>query len=159
MKNNQPMLAGRAAWAVLALWALASCHPMPPSDTDDTLLKHVVEMEAAAFYGGNLDRWQQCYDPQSFVQWVWIENGKTREATDWPALLELAKQDMDKRPASLQGARSNFRIRHLDGAAWVYFDETQTRGRAQRQMRGVRMLEKVEGEWKITYLSQYEAPR
>lgn len=149
----------------LFLFALFSvgCRPMASNDEslELSLIKIVIEQESVAFSQRNYKEWASCYKQDEQTFWLHIENNQLLEARGWEELQQLVKKYMKENPKKREAhiARDNYHARITDSIAWVTFDEIQVEGTKTRNLRGVRILEKVDdAHWKISYVNSYDAP-
>lgn len=147
---------------LLYFFLFSSCRPIESSDDslELTLIKTVIEKESMAFCHRDYQLWATCYKQDDQTFWVHIENNKLLEARGWTELQGFAKEYMKVNPKSrgVHIARDNYHARIADNIAWVTFDEMQIENTKTRHFRGVRILEKVDKHWKISYVNSYDAP-
>ncbi|MCK5781956.1 MAG: hypothetical protein KAH10_05165 [Flavobacteriales bacterium] len=81
-------------------------------------------------------------------------------AVGWEKLSKSIKINIDKDPKPLTETFKNtdYKIKIYDRSAWVVYDENSynAKGDSIRKVINVRFLEKVDGEWKIVYLSDVD---
>ncbi len=136
--------------------------PQEPEETSVLLIKHLIDLESISFYNRNYSRWANCYKQDSKTCWVCVEKQGILEARGWDELSSLVKNYMEENPKreNVHISRDNFSISVKGTVAWVTFDEHQTSETGQiQELHGVRILELVDKEWKISYMNSYPKPQ
>ena len=149
-------------YAVVAMAILTiACRPIQHSESLElTLIKSVLEKESMAFYNRNFHQWASCYKQNDQTFWVQLENKRLLEARGWGQLQILVQKYMENNPTTEppQIVRENYHARIADEIAWITFDELRIESKRTRKLRGIRILEKTDGHWQITYVNSYDAP-
>ncbi|HQU59665.1 MAG: hypothetical protein KDD02_18580 [Phaeodactylibacter sp.] len=142
--------------------ALLAAAPLLAQFTSDIeAAKVLLAKESQYFYQRNFDAWANCYVQDERVRWSCIEKGDVvLEAYGWdklgPFVGDYLKANPEPIPVQLR--RENFQFQPYGEALWVTFDEYQTLDGQTKALRGVRILEKAKGQWKIIYMNSYPMP-
>jgi hypothetical protein len=136
-----------------ALTALASTQTTEESD-----IKKVCESETSSWLSGDLKSYEDCWkvQPYSFVL-VSLEDG---------TLVSLTADQISSPDPKVMGGGGTFEntqynIRINGNNAWAAYNEVKTSPKGeQMHSKEVRMLEKIDGKWKIVGISvhHYKKP-
>ena len=132
----------------MVLFVATSCQEIIDIEKEKEAIKGVIEEESKAFIARDYDRLAATYVQDETN--IRLGASKTRYGyhVGWKEIgstfKELFKNIPDSRPRKLQ--LSNYKIKVYKESAWAIFNNEE--GNI-----GVRFLEKVNGEWKIVFLS------
>ncbi|MCB0521388.1 MAG: hypothetical protein H6577_01780 [Lewinellaceae bacterium] len=125
------------------------------SDQDKSAILDAIQQESDAFYARNFETWKNKYtDPQ--VSWTCVEeNGLVLEAYNKPDLDKLVGDYMKANPTpdTVTIRRENALFMPDANNVWVNFDEYQTVHGKTKILKGVRLMSKVDGDWKIAAMN------
>ena len=120
---------------------------------DETAIKTVIETETQAWHEGNTQKQVSCWSVQSYSKsLISLENGQ---------LIHITEADAKNAPPQTQGdggssSHNNYQIKVNGNMAYVNFDEVTTaKDGAKRYSREMRVLEKINGAWKIVAVSAH----
>ena len=141
----------------LILVAGTSCQEKVDIEKEKEAIKTVLEEETNAARDSDFDRlaatWVQ--DETS----IWLGTGKSgyTYGVGWKKIGSDFKEYFENNPESGTGKfeNTNYRIKVYKESAWAIYDQVMynSEGEVTWENIGVRFLEKVDGEWKIVYLS------
>ena len=120
---------------------------------DETAIKTVIETETQAWHEGNTQKQISCWNIQPYSKsLISLENGQ---------LIHITEADAKNAPPQTQGdgglsSHNNYQIKVNGNMAFVNFDEVTTaKEGAKRYSREMRVLEKINGAWKIVAVSAH----
>lgn len=128
---------------------------------EQSRIKERIALESEKFYARDFEGWADCYRQNEDVYWACVEeDGLILEARGWEELGPFVGSYLEANPDPLtvEISRENFEFRKYGKAVWVAFDEYQKTADQRRKLRGIRILEKQKGEWKIVYMNSYPQP-
>ena len=141
----------------LILLAGTSCQEKVDIEKEKEAIKTVLEEETNAARDSDFDRlaatWVQ--DETS----IWLGTGKSgyTYGVGWKKIGSDFKEYFENNPEPGTGKfeNTNYRIKVYKESAWAIYDQVMynSEGEVTWENIGVRFLEKVDGEWKIVYLS------
>jgi uncharacterized protein YciI len=143
------------------IFLLISTALLSQKPADIEAIKEVISLESDMFYARNFEAWASCYLQTDDVYWSCIEeDGLILEARSWRELAPFVGGYLQANPEPLpiQIERENFEFRKYGKAVWVAFDEYQNSEGEKKNLRGIRILEKKKGKWKIVYMNSYPKP-
>jgi hypothetical protein len=117
---------------------------------DETAIKKVCEAETRAWLDKDLANFNNCWQVRPYSRAV--------VTTEEGVTINIVAAQMQSLQAEAMGgegtfANSNYLI-HVDGnMAWATYDEVKTDSKGQHPSYEFRMLEKVDGSWKIVAMS------
>lgn len=136
---------------------------MSPSEhaSDARAILQVIADESAAFWNKDFGAWAACWRHTAQIRMMgWWARGGVTVIEGWEALSHRVKATMaaspERNPTAAQVRRENVNLNIHGHVAWVTFDQYgQDTGDAAMDMPGLsretRILELVEGQWKIVY--------
>ena len=142
-------------------WLLTSAQHTDMSiatEIETAAIRKVIKNETDGFYEGNFDKangqWATKlgneYQNQYIAQFV----GKTyAKAETLQKLFEFAKKSSQKQEVTVD--ESDFELRLNKNMAWATYNQKVTKkdGTAMQNQRQTRILERINGEWKIVFVS------
>ncbi len=146
-------------FALFALMLLAgnSCQEKIDIEKEKAAIIAVLEEETNAAYDRDFDRlaatWIQ--DETS----IWLGTGKSgyMYGVGWKKNSSYFKEYLENNPepSTAKFENTNYRIKVYKESAWAIYDQViyNSEGEVTGEEISVRFLEKVDGEWKIVYLS------
>ena len=158
----------------LAIGALCSACTTPDAklpkldvEKEKAAIKAVIANETTSYYKQDYDAWRSNYlqtpDFRKFGYWEGYD-AKVVSYIGFDALAAAKKQQFDKNETLWQGSteeRKNENIRITDSMAWYTFDQ-YSYDKDSKKFLGksleTRVLEKINGEWKIAYLGFHYYP-
>lgn len=122
--------------------AFGGCRP----PEDETALKRVLEEESAGWRAGDVAAHAACCHLQPYSRiLVSTPDGKTFDVP--PTAMVTLSPDMGRGGAA---ANANYHIPVAGDHAWVSHDEVSTAMNARKSYsQEIRLLEKIEGRWKL----------
>lgn len=150
MKEVKLILAG------LIILIITSCNKEIDIKKEEEAIKAVIENETNSYYAKNYD--QQI---KSFLQdenLIVLVSSKKRYVyvVGWEELSQHIKENYEKDPLPRERCQfTNYNIKVYKESAWVVFDEIVLNNDNVflKKITNVRFLKKVDGKWKIVYLS------
>jgi hypothetical protein len=130
---------------LLALLSVAACGCSRPVD-ESQAIKHVLEQESASWRAGNVQAHAACWHIQPYSRiLVSTPEGKCFDVP--PATMLIAAAGMGRGGTSVN---TRYHIQVADDRAWVSHDEVSTAPDGHRTYsHEIRLLEKIEHEWKL----------
>ncbi len=141
----------------LILFAGASCQEKIDIEKEKAAIKAVLEAETDAFLSKDFDRLAATYIQDETN--IRLSAGKSGYGygVGWEEIGSGFKEYFENNPeqSTDKYVKTNVKIKVYKESAWAINDETvyDSEGEISLKMIGVRFLEKVDGEWKIVYLS------
>lgn len=117
------------------------------SANDETAIKQLLEKESATWRSGDVEAHADCWHIQPYSR-ILVSTGDS-------AVIEVLPMLMLHPPAGMMGrggssTNSNYKISITGNAAWVSHDEVSVSAEGKKQFSSeFRMLEKVNGQWKL----------
>jgi hypothetical protein len=132
------------------IFSLAATFVANAQSADETAIKKVCEAETRAWLDKDLTTFNNCWLVQPYSRAV--------VTTEEGQIINISGAQMQGLQAEAMGGEgtftnSNYQI-HVDGnMAWAYYDEVKTDSKGKHSSYEFRMLEKVNGVWKIVAMS------
>ena len=144
---------------VLALMLIAgsSCQEKIDMEKEKEAIKAVIENESISTHAKDFDQ-----SSRSFLQdesLIYLSAGKSGYyySVGWDSIGSAYKEWMENNPNPTTNKHqfTNYKIKVHKESAWAVYDEivSSSDGELLRTFVNVRFLEKVDGEWKIVFLS------
>ncbi|MBA7516811.1 hypothetical protein ES705_08860 [subsurface metagenome] len=148
---------------VLTLFALillagTSCQEKIDIEKEKEAIKAVIEEETNAAYASDFDRFAATYVQDETN--IDLRAGKSGYSYDvgWEEIGSAFKEYFENNPEPVKNneVKTNYKIKVYKDCAWAVFDNEgyNNEGEFTGKSIGVNFLEKVNGEWKIVYLSR-----
>jgi pyocin large subunit-like protein len=122
----------------------------------------VIDGESTAFWNKDFDTYASYWAHESHVRTMgWWQDGGVTTVNGWDERAKRTKSHMEKSPEPNSTAnnviRKNMNFRIFKDVAWLTFDQYgEDTGDQTMDMPGLsretRILEKMDGEWKIVYV-------
>ena len=129
-------------------------------EKEEKAIKEVIIAESQAFWSKDYQAWADQWMHQDYVRVLgWWERGGVTVREGWQEISNEIKILMEgnPKPNPQNEMNKNYNIRISKTMAWVTFDQYGSdTGEVEMDMPGrtpnTRILEKVNGEWKIVYV-------
>jgi len=138
-------------FTILALFIALSAHSQSVPDT--TAIKQVLEKESTTFRSGDVKGHADCWKIQPYTRIVIsTADGK---------VIDVPPSIMANPPASMIGtggtfSNSNYKISVIGNSAWVsHNEESISKDGKKTWSIEFKMLEKINGDWKIVGMSMH----
>jgi hypothetical protein len=121
-------------------------------------LVSLFETESKHFYDRNFKGWASCYKDDASTYWTCIEKGDiVLEAHGWKNIATFVGDYIAANPTPEKVAieRTAYTFKQYGNIVWVTFNEVQKTATETKKLRALRMVEKVNGVWKIVYMCSY----
>jgi hypothetical protein len=141
------------------LTLVATC--MLAQKKDEVAIKKLLDDESTFFYNRQFDKWGSCYVQNNNTYWSCIEKGDVvLEAISWSKIVSFVGGYIADNPTPeiVKLKKENYSFKPYGKAIWVSFDETKTKEGKSEKFRNTRIVEKVNGQWKIIYMNSYPMP-
>ncbi|MDW3646742.1 MAG: hypothetical protein R8P61_06760 [Bacteroidia bacterium] len=136
--------------------------PSVDYENEKAAILKVINEESAGFWDKDFDRYADCWVKGSHVRTMgWWEDGGVTVVEGWEERAQRTKAHMvaspEPNPTATDVIRKNMNIRIFNEVAWLTFDQYgEDTGDESMDMPGLsretRILEKVDGKWKIAYV-------
>lgn len=148
---------------VLAVFILAgtSCHNEVDIEKEKEAIIAVIENETKSYFDSNYE--QQSISFLQDESLIVLVSGKKEYgyAVGWDQVSKNHKTNYEKNPLPDTDRFQNidYKIKVYEKSAWAVYDEMVYSGEGEfiRKVINVRFLEKVDGAWRIAYLSHVDA--
>ena len=141
----------------LSLIAGSSCDEKIDIEKEKEAIIAAIENESNSAHNKDFDSWSKSVLQDESLTLLSAGKGSCRFEVGWDVIGTRYKEGMENDPDPLtnQFQFTNFKIKVHKECAWVVYDEivNNSDGEFVNQYASVRILEKVDGEWKIAYLS------
>ena len=115
----------------------------------------VIEDESKHFWGRDLKNWKKCYVHEDYVTWAAATRDGVRQYNGWKSwykeVKNLFKESPEPQPYDGIVKKYDYNFRIYDAGAWVSFKQ-EDNGTVTYE---TRILEKVNGEWKIALVQLF----
>jgi hypothetical protein len=145
---------------ILMLVAGTSCQENVDIEKEKKAIIAVIEEETDAAISGDYDRWANTYLQDETNVRLSANSAGYNLIVGWEDLdtyFKEAFENRDEQGPAWKGVKTNYRIKVYGNAAWVMCDEKAVNAETGEEMDWTaiecRILEKVDGEWKIVLLS------
>ncbi len=144
----------------LVLLANANCQEKVNIEKERKAIIAVIEGETNSFYNRDFKSFAACYvQDETFIR-VGSSGTGYNYIVGWDEFTDIFGDwfDNNSDPIKNNEVKKNYKIKVYEDCAWVVFDQgNKSKGKFIRENIGVNFLEKVNGEWKIVYLSRVES--
>ena len=147
---------------VLSLFAMlllagAFCQEKIDIEKEKAAIIAVIEEETNAYYDNDFDRLAATWVQDETNIWLNVGKGGYIYGVGWEEIGSGFKEYIENNPepGKIKEVKTNYKIKVYQESAWAVFDnETyNSEGELTNKSIHVEFLEKVNGEWKIVYLS------
>ncbi|MFC2126484.1 ester cyclase [Bacteroidota bacterium] len=143
--------------SLIALVFLAgiSCETKIDTEKEKEAIIAVIEEETTAFHARDFDRLAAFHVQDETNTRLSASIGGYNYFDGWDSALWEEYFKNNPEPSTNKEVKSNYKIKVYKGSAWAVFDnETfNSDGESINKSKHVEILEKVDGQWKIVYLS------
>jgi len=139
----------------LVILALTSCGKKIDYEKEKAAIIAVIEEETNAFYDRNFERLAATHIQDETNMRLDVGRYGYGVSEGWDNNTILAFFEENPEPVSNYEKKSNYKIKVYDGTAWAVYDNDAYNGEGQLQNKSihVQFLEKVDGLWKIDFMS------
>lgn len=125
-------------------------------------IKAVIQAETQAYYDKDFDLFASVYKHDKSIVDLRASSTYYSFVTGWKDNSDNIKEYMKNNPQPVKNpeVKKNFRIHvYLNNTAWAVFDNFiyDEKGEVENKSIGVNFLEKINGKWKIVFLSRVDA--
>ena len=147
--------------AILALVLLAgtSCQKKVDIEKEKEAILALITEETQAYHDKDYERFAACYvQDESNIRILGGENEKMSYTVGYEKVGSSFKElfENDPEPTPNNEVKKNIKIKVYNDCAWVVFEEEDFTDEGESNGKGIgtNFLEKVDGKWKIAYLSR-----
>lgn len=144
-------------FAVLIFLAGTSCVEKIDIEKEKEAIKEVIENETNSYIKRDFAQQSKSFKQDDFLTMVGVGEGYFVSGVGWDEISEGYLRDYKSNPDPVPGSYffNNYRIKVYTQTALAIYDEIvhDDEGQFLRKHISTRVLEKVDGEWKIIYLS------
>ncbi len=142
---------------ILVVLAGISCEETIDIEKEKEAIKAVIEEESNAYYARDFDRWAAtCLQDETLVR-IGATKSMYGYFTGWEESSQAMKEAFESNPEPVKNpeVKTNYKIKVYEDCAWAVFDNESfnDEGESVNKSIHVEFLEKIEGDWKIVYLS------
>jgi hypothetical protein len=145
---------------LLVFFAGTSCHHHEKIDIEkekEAILALITE-ETNAYHDKDFERFAECYVQNEFNIRILGGEGEFSYTVGWEEVGSGFKEWFENNPDPTPNneVKKNFKIRVYNDCAWIVFEEEAFNDEGESNGKGIgtNFLEKVDGKWKIAYLSR-----
>ena len=146
---------------LLVFFAGTSCHHQEKIDIEkekEAILALITE-ETNAYHDKDFERFAECYvQNETNIRILGGEGEKISYTVGWEEVGSDFKEWFESNPDPTPNneVKKNFKIKVYNDCAWIVFEEEDFNDDGESNGKGVgtNFLEKVDGKWKIAYLSR-----
>lgn len=143
---------------IIPLLLLAySCTEKIDIEHEEKAIIAVIEKETNAYINKNYAEFASTYVQDETNMRLTAEKNGYDLRTGWVETARVAREMFEESPEpwTSRSIKTNHRIKVYENSAWAMHDESWVDPEGKEFMKniGVRFLEKVNGEWKIVYVS------
>ena len=149
---------------VLAIFALVllagtSCEKQVDIEKEKEAILALITEETQAYHDKDFERFAACYVQNDInIRILGGENEKISYTVGWEKVGSSFKElfENDPEPTPNREVKKNITIKVYRDCAWVVFEEEDFTAEGESNGKGIgtNFLEKVDGQWKIAYLSR-----
>lgn len=166
--NKVYLLLGLAVFCFFSCQTGSTENPSPETaqsidfEKEKAAILEVIDAESAAFWNKDFEKFAACWVHGPHVRTMgWWEDGGVTVVQGWEERANRTKKHMaaspEPNPTANNVIRKNWNIRIFRDVAWLTFDQYgEDTGDQLMDMPGrsreTRILEKVDGKWKIAYV-------
>jgi hypothetical protein len=143
----------------LVLLAGTSCQKKVDIEKEKEAILALITEETNAYHDKDFERFAECYVQNEInIRILGGEGEKISYTVGWEevgaSFKELFENNPDPTPNN--EVKKNIKIKVYNDCAWVVFEEEDFTDEGESNGKGIgtNFLEKVEGKWKIAYLSR-----
>jgi len=142
---------------VLVFIAGTACQEKIDIEKEKEAIKAVIENETNSYWARDWDQQSNAFLQDESLIVLAASSKSYTSVVGWEEISQAYKQDHENYPDPSTDKRqfTNYKIKVYKGSAWAVYDEIvhNSEGEFVREYINVRFLEKMDGEWKIVYLS------
>jgi hypothetical protein len=142
--------------AIIMLAATVYCQQLTEVQKEKEAIRALIEEETNAYHDKDFDRFAATFvQDESTLKLIVNRNG-TEIVEGWENLGSIMKEHFKNFPDSTKNndIKTNYKIRVINDCAWVTFDEERINDESDSIELGMNILEKVDGKWKIVFISR-----
>jgi hypothetical protein len=142
--------------ALIMLTAILYCQQNTEVQNEKEAIKAIIEEETNAYHDKDFDRFAATYVQDETIIRIIVNRNGTDIVEGWDNISSIMKEHFMNfpDPSENNDIKSNYKIRIYDDCAWVTFDEERINDESDSIEIGVNILKKVDGKWKIVFLSR-----
>ena len=147
-------------FSILALSLIAcsfSCQEKIDIEQEKEAIIAVMEGPTDAYLDKDFDRFAAAFVQDETLAGLTANKSGYRYNEGWAEISSFFKEYVknNPEPSTIKHEKTNYKIKVYKESAWAIFDESSfySDGEIRSKSIGVRILEKVNGEWKIAYIS------
>ncbi len=143
----------------LVLLAGTSCEQQVDSEKEKEAILALITEETQAYHDKDYERFAACYvQDESNIRILGGENEKMSYTVGFEEVGSSFKEWFENNPEPTPNneVKKNFTIKVYKDCAWIVFEEEDFTDEGESNGKGIgtNFLEKVDGKWKIAYLSR-----
>jgi hypothetical protein len=130
----------------------------PTQVEEEEAIKRVLLAETDFFFARNYEGWASTFVQEPGAIQIWNNgDGSYTHSVGWETISKNVKAFMESHPEPNATPlwRENFVFRHYGDAAFVTFDKYMGDRATAKPIKEVRVVEKVDGEWKIVCVAAF----
>lgn len=139
------------------MFCLSSCKEKLDIEQEKNAIIAVIEKETMAFINKNYEEFASTHVLDETNTRLTAERNGYELKTGWLETVKEMQEMFEESPEpwTSRSIKTNHRIKVYENSAWAIHDESwiDPEGKEFLKYAGVRFLEKVNGEWKIVYVS------
>ena len=143
---------------VFALIASAYGQETTNLEKDKEAIKAVILEETQSYWDRDFERYAACYKHDESIVDLRANSTNYYHVVGWEENSSGTKENLKNNPEPVKNTevKKNFDIHVFPNSAWVIFETEiyDEEGKLASEDIGVNFLEKIDGEWKIVYLSR-----
>mgnify|MGYP002623667449 CR=1 FL=1 len=145
-------------WPLFALTLLiTSCQPKIDLEKEKEAIQAVIEKETNSYYARDMDQQLSCFLQDETLIGLAAWKDQYLNIMGWEDMKAFYENNYQENPEPSPNKIefANYRIKVHPESAWAFYDQNTLNpdGELERTIKSVRFLEKVNGEWKIAYIS------
>ncbi len=146
-------------FALVLLAGSTSCQKKVDIEKEKEAILALITEETNAYHDKDIERFAACYvQDETNIRILGGENEKTSYTVGWEGVGSSFKELFENNPDPTPNneVKKNFTIKVYKDCAWIVFEEEDFTENGESNGRGIgtNFLEKVDGKWKIAYLSR-----
>ena len=143
----------------LVLLAGTSCQKKVDIEKEKEAILALITEETQAYHDKDFERFAACYVQNDInIRILGGENEKISYTVGWEEVGSSFKELFENNPDPTPNneVKKNIKIKVYNDCAWVVFEEEDFTDEGESNGKGIgtNFLEKVDGKWKIAYLSR-----
>jgi hypothetical protein len=143
----------------IVLLAGTSCEKKVDIEKEKEAILALIAEETNAYHAKDFERFAACYIQNEInIRLLGGEGEKISYTVGWDEVGASFKEWFENNPEPTQNneVKKNFTVKVFEDCAWVVFEEEgyDNEGNLTGKGIGTNFLEKMDGDWKIAYLSR-----